>query len=434
MDGREIEARMLMWAVAEISWQDASGRHCQAPAVLEDRSNSGACVRLTRPVAVGSVVTIRWQREQFSAVARNCRRDGREFVIGVRREAQNATPSKNSGFGKLAAGAGTKVPQSPSPPHDDHPLLLALQAERERRHDQDRIAAEMAAPILDLSSGRAAGAAGNSANAADPNLPIPNCVAIDLHSESAQSAGMTSNTGSPFRERKDMQPKTLFPKFWHRAKGSDRLEPVGTREVLVNKSNGSTAEPGSTDRHEMLSYEDIYHAAGIMNPASGYGIHKVVEMLNSERIRDLSKEVKRASILMALDAAGTRVDDVLADAMRRQDALNRYEAGKKKQMEEFESAKAREIKEIEEEMERVRAHYEERIQRNRDLVSQEKESLRNWQMAMQHEIQRIAEVIELCGKQAVAGSAATSSASTMKKTSAADIPAQQARGAVSGQS
>ena len=83
MDGREIEARMLMWAVAEISWEDASGQHCQASAVLEDRSNSGACVRLTRPVAVGSVVTIRWQREQFSAVARNCRRDGREFLIGV---------------------------------------------------------------------------------------------------------------------------------------------------------------------------------------------------------------------------------------------------------------------------------------------------------------------------------------------------------------
>jgi hypothetical protein len=232
-----------------------------------------------------------------------------------------------------------------------------------------------------------------------------------------------------------MQPKTLFPKFWHRAKGSDGLESVGTREVLVNQSNGSTAEPGRADRHEMLSYEDIYHAAGIMNPACGYGIQKVVEMLNSDRIRDLSKEVKRASILMALDAAGTRVDDVLADATRRQDALNRYEAGKKKQMEEFESAKAREIKEVEEEMERVRAHYAERIQRNRDLVTQEKEGLQNWQMAMQHEVQRIAEVIEVCGKQPAASLAATPSARTTNgQTLASDKPAEQTRSAASGQS
>lgn len=230
-----------------------------------------------------------------------------------------------------------------------------------------------------------------------------------------------------------MQTKTLFPRFWHRAKGSDQPESDGTKEVLVNKSNGSTAEPGSADRHEMLSYEDIYHAAGIMNPASGYGIAKVVEMLNSERIRDLSQEVKRASILMALDAAGTLVDDVLADARRRQEALNRYEAGKKKQMEEFESTKARDIKEVEEEMERVRAHYAERIQRSRDLVAQEKEGLRNWQTAMQHEIQRIAEVIELCGKHAVPP--ATPSAPTSNgQTSAAEKSREQTRIAASGQS
>jgi len=419
MDGREIEARMLMWAVAEISWDDASGQHCQAPAVLEDRSNSGACVRLTRPVAVGSVVTIRWQREQFSAVARNCRRDGREFVIGVRREAEGRSGSYNSASRKLAPAATAKVPQSPpAPAQQDHPLLLALHAERERRRDRQSVAA--------------AGSICIARDAAELKLPITNCAANDVRIESAPSGATTPNTGSRTPERKDMQPKTLFPKFWHRAKGSDQPESAGTKEVLVDKSNRSTADAGSADRHEMLSYEDIYHAAGIMNPASGYGIAKVVDMLNSDRIRDLSKEVKRASILMALDAAGTRVDDVLADATRRQDALNRYEAGKKKQMEEFESAKAHEIKEVEEEMERVRAHYAERIQRNRDLVAQEKEGLRNWQMAMQHEIQRIAEVIELCGKQAALVTGATPSAHG--QTSTPEKPAEQTRGTASGQS
>jgi hypothetical protein len=418
MDGREIEPRVLMWAVAEISWKDASGQHCKAPAVLEDRSNSGACVRLTRPVAVGSVVTIRWQREQFSAVTRNCRRDGKEFVIGVHREAGSRSASKSSGSRKLTPIAAVKVPQSPSAPaQNDHPLLLALHAERERRSEQQKVTPTETNSIAPALSA--------------PKMPIPPRTAMDVQSKSTQRGGMTSNTGSPPRERKDMQTKTLFPKFWHRAKGSDQPESDATKEVLVNKSNGTTAEPGSADRHEMLSYEDIYHAAGIMNPASGYGIHKVIEMLNSERIRDLSKDVKRASILMALDAAGTRVDDVLADATRRQDALNRYEAGKKKQMEEFESAKAREIKEVEEEMERVRAHYAERIQRNRDLVAQEKEGLRNWQMAMQHEIQRIAEVIELCAKQAAPVPGATPSAHGQTSS---ERPAEQTRGAASGQS
>ena len=50
-------------------------------------------------------------------------------------------------------------------------------------------------------------------------------------------------------------------------------------------------------------------------------------------------------------------------------------------------------------MEKIRAHYAQRVQANLDQVAKEKEALRNWQMAMQHETQRIAEVIELCGKQ-----------------------------------
>ena len=121
-------------------------------------------------------------------------------------------------------------------------------------------------------------------------------------------------------------------------------------------------------------------------------------MLNNDRIRDLSLDVKRASVLMALDAAGTSPDDLLQDAMRRQQALNSYEAGQQKQLEEFEARKAQENTKIQAEMDKVTAHYAERIQQNQDQVVREKESLHGWQMAKQYESQRIAEVIELCSK------------------------------------
>jgi len=193
----------------------------------------------------------------------------------------------------------------------------------------------------------------------------------------------------------------------------------------VNKSNSHATEGVTGPHHDLLSYDDIYHAAGIMSPRSGYGIHKVVEMLNNERIRDLSKEAKRASVLMALDAAGTSVDQLMQDATRRQQALNAYEGGQRKQLEEFEAGKSQESAQIEAEMERVRAHYAERIQSNRDQVVKEKEALRNWQNAMQHEMQRISEVIELCGKQpAPSATVATApapgeTALSLEKTSAA---------------
>jgi hypothetical protein len=198
-----------------------------------------------------------------------------------------------------------------------------------------------------------------------------------------------------------MQSKGLFPKFWRgRPDGTETPVKPASTEAPVKQSHPSRPE-GITGQQQtdLLSYEDIYHAAGLLTPRSGYGVHKVVDMLNSDRIRELSKDIKRASVLMALDAAGTSPDDLLQDATRRQQALNSYEAGQQKQLEEFEARKARDDARIQAELERVTAHYADRLKQNHEQVAREKEALRNWQMAKQHEMQRISEVIELCAKQ-----------------------------------
>jgi hypothetical protein len=199
-----------------------------------------------------------------------------------------------------------------------------------------------------------------------------------------------------------MQLKKLFPKFWQRQQDSaDSPTQAVPPEAPVNLPP-QPAESLMGTHAELLSYEDIYHAAGILSLCSGYGVHKVVGMINSDRIRELPPDVKRASVLMALDAAGTSPDILLHDATRRQQALNSYEAGQQQQLKEFESRKAQENTRLQAEMDRVVAHYAERIKQNQDQVAQEKEALRNWQMAKQHESQRIAEIIDLCSKQPTA--------------------------------
>jgi len=198
-----------------------------------------------------------------------------------------------------------------------------------------------------------------------------------------------------------MQPKRFFPHFWRRQHEADASLQVAPKEAPVNKPTTTrSVETTSDPPNHLLSYDDIYHAAGIMNPRSGYGIRKVVDMLNSERIRELSKDIQRASVLMALDAAGASAEELLQDATRRQQALNAYEEGQRKQLEEFETRKAQENTQIEAEMQRITAHYAERMQQNKDEVTKHKEDLHSWQMAKQHESQRIGEVMELCGKQA----------------------------------
>ena len=225
-----------------------------------------------------------------------------------------------------------------------------------------------------------------------------------------------------------MQSKGFFSKLWRsEPEGAKTPAQVALTEAPVNKTNPA-ASP-SIPSSDLLSYEDIYHAAGIMAPRTGYSIHKVVDMLNSERLRELSKDAKRASVLMALDAAGTSADDLLHDAMRRQEALNSYDAGQRKQLEEFETQKARENAQIEAEMECIKAHYAERIQRNNEQVAKEKETLHNWQVAMQYESQRIAEVIELCGKQPAATNGPTSAAAGATPAALTAEKAARAHGA-----
>jgi len=167
----------------------------------------------------------------------------------------------------------------------------------------------------------------------------------------------------------------------------------------MNELEVETAASPSNPQGVLLSCEDIYRASGILSPHAKYSITKIAEMLGNAHIRDLSKEVKRASMLMALDAAGTPVDEVLQDATRRQHALDIYEAGQQKLFEEFEATKSRENAHIQAELERVTAHYTDRIKQNNEQVLREKNALLTWQTMKQQESQRIAEAVVLCGKQ-----------------------------------
>lgn len=328
---------------------------------------------------------MKWHREQFAVVARNCRSDGKEFLLGVRREprAKRAQPGPLSTGDSVEKAAAPKSPEVPKvEPNNVPPPATQIQIGATPR---DTTQNQIATPIAFLSES----ASKISLDAALPatqdakreNAPAKTQCAI-AHGQKANSSGWAeanqasrvrrtfevSSTSSqvkgssPRQERKVMQSKGLFPKFWNRQLGAaDAPDKAPSKEVSVNTSQVSANAP-TRPQSDLLSYEDIY------------------------------------------SAAGTSPDELLRDATRRQQALNSYETSQKRQLEQFEARKAEEDARIQREMERVNAHYAERIQQNQEQVAREKEALRNWQMAKQYESQRIAEVIELCGKQSASPS------------------------------
>ena len=66
-----------------------------------------------------------------------------------------------------------------------------------------------------------------------------------------------------------MPPKTLFPHFWRRQQDGDAPAKTFSTEAPVNSRSPTVNEPTSGQSSALLSYEDIYRAAGIMSTGSG---------------------------------------------------------------------------------------------------------------------------------------------------------------------
>jgi hypothetical protein len=73
-------------ARVDVLWTDETGTPRVAPAILDDKSQSGMCVRLKDAIGIGTHVTVKRGSDQVSGVVANCRRENVQYVIGVKRD------------------------------------------------------------------------------------------------------------------------------------------------------------------------------------------------------------------------------------------------------------------------------------------------------------------------------------------------------------
>ena len=160
----------------------------------------------------------------------------------------------------------------------------------------------------------------------------------------------------------------------------------------IASSVGSEAKFTSPVSHP-ASFNEIYKAAEIPDPAQGYSILKVAEMLQSEHIRTMPMDVKRSSVLVALDAAGVDVKDVIQDAVRRDRALDTFERVQEKAVNDLESRKSQENAQIQAQIDKFVSEQRAKIQSNNDEVTREKERLFGWRLKKQQEEKKISDAV-----------------------------------------
>jgi hypothetical protein len=165
--------------------------------------------------------------------------------------------------------------------------------------------------------------------------------------------------------------------------------------------------PTASERGTYLTFDQIYQGSGVKPPKIAYGILKVASMVNSGHLAGMSPEAKRNSLLMALEAAGVEIEDLLQDAVVRQKALNDYEDAQQQKLKELESAKLEENNRTQIELDRITGQHVSRIQANLDDIAHEQDRFRTWQRAKQQEAQRITEAAAFCVPQGNSASGLT---------------------------
>jgi len=176
--------------------------------------------------------------------------------------------------------------------------------------------------------------------------------------------------------------------------GKSPSAPRSAAQTVAEIASAAAVDPKfATPVSNPTSFEEIYRAAEIPDASHGYTILKIAEMLQSEHIRSLAPTVKRSSILLALDAAGVKLQEVIQDAVRRDRALDTYERVQEKALDDLDTSKAQENRQIQAELDRLVAEHQARIQKNNDEVAKEKERFFGWRLKKQQEEQKIYDAV-----------------------------------------
>jgi predicted ATPase len=144
----------------------------------------------------------------------------------------------------------------------------------------------------------------------------------------------------------------------------------------------------------MPDFETIYRAAKVPVLAHGYTIDKVAAMLQNPRLSGMSASVKANSVLMALEVAGVAIDDVVADAVARDRAIDDFEAWWTAKVARIESEKRAENAAIEDEMNRYLEAQRNRIRANNAAVQQAQETFASWKDRKREEEQRLYDSVQ----------------------------------------
>jgi hypothetical protein len=155
----------------------------------------------------------------------------------------------------------------------------------------------------------------------------------------------------------------------------------------------STAPARSEVAMEVEDFGPVYDEAGLSIPDHGYGVDKVAEMLQGKRLSQLGREVRATAVLAALEAAQVDVTDVISDAVRRDKALDAFEAAKERELHELRAKNEARVRELRQEMEALLTKINAEVERLKAGSEAAEKAFAQLQIRKRREEERLHEVV-----------------------------------------
>ena len=150
-------------------------------------------------------------------------------------------------------------------------------------------------------------------------------------------------------------------------------------------------------REGELAYDDfdtIYAGSGLSPSTSDdFNIYTVEQLLGSEHLAGQPPEIKRASLLVAMQARDVAVDDIISDAFERDQAIDAHDDALRHSLESIQQETSDKNAELQAEMERLLEELRASIESNNEKFARAQSSYEEWRELKRQEEERLFEAI-----------------------------------------
>ena len=179
----------------------------------------------------------------------------------------------------------------------------------------------------------------------------------------------------------------------HPGVAPDAPSPPGPKPVKLDPALEAAAADGSGD----YPVEQIYASAGLTSPGHGFTVDTLVEMMEAEELKGLDSPTRAKVItgmLRRLPSGPVSLDEIVADAARRDQALDAFERFLADRVAKADAEVAEANRALQAEIDEVVRRNSELMQANQGRVESEKARLERWRERKRAEEERLYNAVQ----------------------------------------